>query len=352
MIVTSATAGSTQGTAPVDRRPAPEHRDRKHDREHDRHPRERIHAAPHDRRPRHRLARVFVVDGAPRLVERFVRRLLARHHRSDRELKALRNLRVDRHGRPRVAVHQHLPEAPVPLVLAEDREIAVDAPAHRQVPGRFADACGVRGRFDVADELDRGALPRRVAREDDPDPAAGAGRPRAGVGLGNRRDVPFREVGRREPRLQILQLPVAAEKHGDVAGDGRARQLLIVVVPDHRSRRRAALNRVAQKAEQPEHRAPVRFLAEDRAPVAVDELAALGPEHREVIEHRRLPAAGVVEIARRHAARARRGSPCRGARPRCAAAPARDPCGRRARGSRFRATGRRRGRRGPTASGS
>ena len=163
--------------------------------------------------------------------------------------------------------------------------------------GGFADARGVGRRLDVADELNRGALPRRVAREDDPDPAAGAGRSRAGIGLRNRRDVPLREFGGGQARLEILQLPVAAEKHGDVAGNGGARQLLIVVVPEHRSWRCAALNRVAQKAEQAQHRAAMWFLAENRPPVAIDELAALCPEHGEMIEDRRFPAARVIEVA-------------------------------------------------------
>ena len=49
--------------------------------------------------------------------------------------------------------------------------------------------------------------------------------------------------------------------------------------------------------------------AEHRAAVAVDQLAALRPEHRQVIEDRRLPAPGVVEIAGDRRARGRRGSP-------------------------------------------
>src|SRR6185295_14063420 len=101
----------------------------------------------------------------------------------------------------------------------------------------------------------------------------------------------------RKPRLQVLQLPVAAEKHRGVAGDGGAGQLLVVVVPEHGSWRRAALDRVAEEAQEAEHRAAVRLLAESRPAVAIDQLATLGPEHRQVIEDRRFPSAGVVEIA-------------------------------------------------------
>src|SRR5882672_10414442 len=67
---------------------------------------------------------------------------------------------------------------------------------------------------------------------------------------------------------------------------------------EDRTRRRAALNRVAEEREQAQHRAPVRLLAEDRPAVAIHELATLRPEHREVVEHGGFPAAGVVQIAR------------------------------------------------------
>ena len=53
----------------------------------------------------------------------------------------------------------------------------------------------------------------------------------------------------------------------------------------------------------------MRRQAEDRPAVGVDQLAALRPEHRQMIEDRRLPAAGVVEIAGDAALLARRGSP-------------------------------------------
>src|SRR4029078_9747106 len=41
----------------------------------------------------------------------------------------------------------------------------------------------------------------------------------------------------------------------------------------------------------------VRAFAKYRPAIAIDELAALRPEHRQVIEHGRFPAAGVVHVA-------------------------------------------------------
>src|SRR6185436_8266491 len=73
--------------------------------------------------------------------------------------------------------------------------------------------------------------------------------------------------------------------------------LLIVVVAEHRARRRAARDRVAEETEQAQHGRAIRPFAEDRSAAAVDELAALRPEHGEVIEYGRLPASGVVQIA-------------------------------------------------------
>ena len=243
------------------------------------------------------LPRVLRVHRVPRFVERLLRRFLSGDDRADRELQLLRYGRIDQRRRARVAVDQHLAEAAEPRILAENRKVAIDAAAHRQMTGRLGDARGVRRPFDVADELDRGLAPLRILGEYHPDPAAGSGRPRARVGLRNRRDIPLRELVRRQAGLQILELPVAAEKHRGIAGDGGAGHLLVIGLAEHRARRGAALDRVAQEAEQPQHRGPVRTLAEDRPAVAIDQLAALRPEHREVIEDGAFPSAGVVEIA-------------------------------------------------------
>ena len=156
----------------------------------------------------------------------------------------------------------------------------------------------MRRRLDIANEFDGRLAPRRILREHHPHPAAGAGRSRVRARLRDRRDIPLRELGRREPGLEILQLPVAAEEHRRVAGDGGAGHLLVVGLRQHRSRRRAALNRVAQESQHAQHRAAIRLDAENRPAVVIDELATLRPEHREVIEDRAFPASGVVEIAR------------------------------------------------------
>src|SRR5258708_5569113 len=100
----------------------------------------------------------------------------------------------------------------------------------------------------------------------------------------------------RQSCFEIFELPVAAEEHRDVAGDRGACELLVVVVAEDGSRRGTTLDRVPQEREQAPHGGAVPAFAEDRAAVAIDELAALGPEHREVIEHGRFPPAGVVQI--------------------------------------------------------
>ena len=212
MIVTSTTAGSTQpdGAGVGGATPAPEQRDRKRDRERDRDPGERIDAAPRRRRARTAWRAYSALTARQASSSASSGVLLARHGRADRELEPLRRS-PGRSARPAARGRRTSisPKRAVPLVLAEDREVAIDAPAHRQMAGGFADPRGVRRRLDVADELDRGALPRRVAREHHPDPAAGAGRSRAGVGLRNRRDVPLRELRGRQPacRSRNCQLP-------------------------------------------------------------------------------------------------------------------------------------------------
>src|SRR5262252_5101604 len=143
---------------------------------------------------RGRLSGVLLVDRRPGCIERLVRRARAGDDRPDGELKLLRDGGIDRNGGPRVAVDQHLAEAPIPEVLAEDRKVAVDTLADRQVTGCLADACGVRWRLDVANELDGGLPAHRVAREDDPYPSAGSGRVRAAIGHRDGSDVPLRKL--------------------------------------------------------------------------------------------------------------------------------------------------------------
>ena len=142
--------------------------------------------------------------------------------------------------------------------------------------------------------------------------------------------------------MQLAQLPVAPQEHRDVSGDGGGAELLVVVAGQHRTRRRAGADGVTQEREHADHPLAMRRLAEHRPPVRVHQLAALRPEHRQVIEDGRLPAARVVEVAvdaallRDRAGRAQQLVPRRGRRE------APGPCGSRGRGSRCRATGRRR----------
>ena len=182
-----------------------------------------------------------------------------------------------------------------------------------------------------------------IAGEHHPHPAAGAGRARPRRLLRDRGHVPLRELGRRQARLQVAELPVPAQEHRRVPRHRGRGQLLVIAVAQHRQRRGAALDRPAQEREHVDHPLPVRLLAEHRPPGAVHQLAALGPEHREVVEDRGLPAPRVVEIAADpllpgHAARRRRS-----ARPRWPAAAARGPSGSTGAGSPSRARCRRRG---------
>ena len=244
------------------------------------------------------------LDRAPGVVHRLLRRLVPGHRGADRDLELLARSpgRRQRRGGPCRA----RPSPRTCGATGSSRKKGTSRKTLRRT-GRWPVAWvmrpDVRGRLDELQELRRRPLPHGIPREHHPHPAAGPRRPRAGVFLRNRRHVPLRELRRRQPGLEVAELPVAAQEHGGVAGDGRRGQLLVVVVAQHGARRRAARDGLAQERQHVDHVLAVRRLAEDRPTRGIHQLPALRPEHREVVEDRPFPAARVVEVARRSSSR-------------------------------------------------
>ena len=183
------------------------------------------------------------------------------------------------------------------------------------------------------------------AREHHPHPAAGAGRRVPGVGAaGSARRPTSRTRAGGSPSFSSLICQLPPRNIAASPAIGRRRSAADSRCAQHRARRRAALDRVAQEARaRRASRSRCGGSPKTGRPSRIDELAALRPEHRQVIEDGRLPSGRRCRGSRRCPLARDAARRARAARPRCAAASAPDPCGRRARGSRSRATCRRRG---------